>query len=156
MSRSNLDKRNVIYNRIEAYDIAHLAASHAVGVMVVAENGELKKSDYRKFKVAHGADDLANLREVLERRLAHHEWPKPDLIVVDGGVNQLNLAKSILAEAKITVPIVSVVKDDRHRPKFILGQQKLSPDQRRLIFLINHAAHRFAIAFHRHRRRKIV
>ena len=139
--------------RIEAYDIAHLGGSNAVGVMVVAEAGELKKDDYRKFKVSHGADDLANLREVLERRLAHPEWPRPDLIVVDGGVNQLNIAKNILIKAKITIPVVAVVKNEHHRPKNLFGGQKLSFDQRRLIFLLNHEAHRFAITFHRHRRK---
>ena len=139
--------------RIEAYDIAHLGGSNAVGVMVVAEAGELKQDDYRKFKVSHGADDLANLREVLERRLAHPEWPRPDLIVVDGGVNQLNIAKNILIKAKITIPVVAVVKNEHHRPKDLFGGQKLSFDQRRLIFLLNHEAHRFAITFHRHRRK---
>jgi excinuclease UvrABC nuclease subunit len=139
--------------RIEAYDIAYLGGSNAVGVMVVMEDGELKPSDHRKFKVKNGGDDLANLREVLERRLAHHEWPRPDLIVVDGGVNQLNTAKNILAKTKIAIPVVSVVKDERHKPKEILSDQKLLPDQRRLILLLNHEAHRFAITFHRHRRK---
>lgn len=152
MSRFNLDMN---YRRIEAYDVAHLSGGAAVGGMVVVENGELQPSAYRKFKVNHGADDLANLHEVLERRLTHDEWPRPNLIVVDGGVNQLNIAKIILTKEKITIPIVSVVKDERHRPKSILGRQKLSPDQRRLIILINHEAHRFALAFHRHRRRRI-
>ncbi len=84
MSRRRLDMNLDMNFRVEAYDIAHLGGASAVGVMVVAEGGELKKEDYRKFKVNYGADDLANLREVLERRLAHREWLKPDLIVVDG------------------------------------------------------------------------
>lgn len=153
MSRSNLD---INCRRIEAYDIAHLGGSNAVGVMVVTEDGELKRSGYRKFKVSHGADDLANLREVLERRLAHLKWPKPNLIIVDGGLNQLSVVKNLLAKAKIIIPIVSVVKDEHHRPKSILGDQNLIADKRRLIFLVNHEAHRFAIAFHRHRRGKII
>ncbi|MFH1170037.1 MAG: GIY-YIG nuclease family protein [Candidatus Vogelbacteria bacterium] len=153
LDMNSLDMKGADYHRIEAYDIAHLGGSHAVGVMVVAEDGELKKSDYRKFKVNHGGDDLANLREVLERRLVHTEWPRPDLIVVDGGVNQFDLAQKVLTENKITIPIVAGVKDKKHKPKEILSNQKLSPDQHRLIFLINHEAHRFAITFHRHRRK---
>jgi len=156
MSRQRLDMNDIGYNRIEAYDIAHLDGSNAVGVMVVMEDGELKPNDYRKFKVSHGGNDLANLCEVLKRRLAHQEWPKPDLIVIDGEVNQLNTAKNVLAEVKIIIPVVSVMKDEHHQPKEILGNQKLLPNQRRLIFLLNHEAHRFAISFHRYRRRKIV
>ncbi|MBI4135970.1 MAG: UvrB/UvrC motif-containing protein [Candidatus Vogelbacteria bacterium] len=143
--------------RIESYDIAHLGGSNAVGVMVVAENGELMKSEYRKFKVSHGADDLANLREVLERRLAHSEWSRPDLIVVDGGANQLMVAKTSLAKVKIIIPIVSVVKDERHRPKQILRPSgtHLNVEERRLIFQLNVEAHRFAISYHRQRRKKL-
>ena len=152
MSRHRLD---IGYHRIEAYDIAHLGGSNAVGVMVAAENGELKRSDYRKFKVRNADDDLANLREVLERRLARDEWPKPDLIVIDGGVNQLNVAKKVLTKAKIIIPIVSVVKDERHHPKAILGNDHLTFAVRRLIFLLNHETHRFATAFHRHRRNNL-
>ena len=156
IKRESLSSEN--NDRVEAYDIAHLAGGAAVGAMVVAEGGELRPSAYRKFKVAHGADDLANLREVLERRLTHHDWPRPDLIVVDGGANQLNAAKNVLAGAKIVIPVISVAKDERHQPKDILGAGKLNltPAGRRLILLLNHEAHRFALAFHRHRQRKII
>lgn len=142
--------------RIEAYDIAHLSGGNAVGVMAVADGDGFKKSEYRKFKVSHGADDLANLSEVLERRLAHHEWPKPDLIVIDGGTNQLNVAKNVLIKAKIASRVVSVVKDKRHRPKSLLGDRKMICQYRALILRLNYEAHRFAIAFHRHRQRLIV
>jgi len=152
-----IDKLDVPPARIEAYDVAHLAGGSAVGVMVVAENGELTKSEYRKFKVGHRADDLANLREVLERRLTHHEWPSPDLLVVDGGLNQLNAIKTVLTKAKIVIPIVAVVKDERHRPKQILGLPgtPLNVEERRLIFLLDAEAHRFAISYHRQRRKKL-
>ncbi|MEK7622162.1 MAG: hypothetical protein AAB415_03200 [Patescibacteria group bacterium] len=146
--------RRRIDMRLEAYDIAHLGGSAAVGVVVAVEAGELKKSDYRKFKVGHGGDDLANLREVLERRFTHDEWPPPDLIVIDGGSNQLSLAKTVLVKMKVTAPVVAVVKDTRHRPRDILGDDKLSADTRRLILLANHEAHRFAITCHRQSFRK--
>ncbi|HEY4476672.1 MAG TPA: UvrB/UvrC motif-containing protein [Candidatus Paceibacterota bacterium] len=154
MSRVTLDMSNINF-RIEAYDIAHLGGSNAVGVMVVVEAGELERSGYRKFKVSHGADDLANLREILERRLAHREWPKPNLIVVDGGPNQLATIKNILAKSKTSIPVVSVVKDERHQPKGLLGDQKMIAKYRNLILQLNHEAHRFAIAFHRRRRKKL-
>lgn len=150
MSRTPLDMR------IEAYDVAHLGGGAAVGVMVVAENGELKKSGYRKFKVTHGADDLANLREVLARRLAHPKWSLPELVVIDGGLNQLNTVKIVLAKEKITLPVVSVVKDEHHRPREIIGDQKMALKHRALILRLNHEAHRFAIGYHRHRMRKLV
>ncbi len=144
--------------RIEAYDIAHLGGGSAVGVVVVASAGELSRGDYRKFKVAHGADDLANLREVLERRLAHAEWPSPDLIVVDGSWNQLTTAKNVLTNLNLTIPVVAVVKDERHRAAKLLVPPgtKLAPADRDLILRLNAESHRFAISFHRQRRSKIV
>lgn len=148
-----MSRRRLGMFRIEAYDIAHLGGSNAVGVMVVMEDGELKLSDYRRFKVENAGDDLANLREVLERRLAHPEWPLPNLIIVDGGVNQLNTIKNILAKNKLKIPVVSVVKDERHKPKDILGDQKLAANHRALILRLNHETHRFAVTFHRHRRK---
>lgn len=150
IKRREEEEEEEISRRIEAYDIAHLSGGGAVGVMVVAANGELKKRDYRKFKVSHGADDLTNLREVLRRRLAHHEWPAPDLIVVDGGLNQLSAARGVLAATR-PIPVVAVVKDARHRPARIIGAPVLIRRQRDLILRLNQEAHRFAIAYHRHR-----
>ena len=142
--------------RIVSYDIAHLAGQAAVGGMTVMEDGELKKSDYRKFKVKRAGDDLANLREVLERRLAHTEWPQPNLIVVDGGPNQLKTIREVLAENKLKIPTVSVVKDERHKPKDILGDQKVVTPHRALILRLNHDTHNFAIRYHRQRLRQRV
>ncbi len=152
-----MEELDVLPGRIEAYDIAHLSGGQAVGVMVVAGDSELKKSDYRKFKVGAAADDLANLGEVLERRLNHQEWSEPDLIVVDGGANQLAAARAVLAAAGRQIPVVAVMKDKHHRPTRILVRPgtHLTVNERRLIFLLNHEAHRFALAFHRHRRRKL-
>ncbi len=144
--------------RWEAYDVAHLAGTHAVGVMVVAEQGEFKKSAYRKFKVNHRGDDLTNLREIIARRAAHQEWPRPDLIVVDGGGNQLLAARAALLTANLKIPLVAVVKNEHHRAKEVIADsgQILNPAIRRLAIRINAEAHRFALTYHRQQRRKIV
>ena len=133
--------------RIEAYDIAHLAGRNVVGVMVVVEDGEAKRSDYRKFKIRglglgsavgaiginHGINDTAALKEVLERRFGHKEWPMPDIVVVDGGKAQINTASRIIDSLNNTVEgksskinILSVVKDEHHKPREILDKQNLS------------------------------
>jgi excinuclease ABC subunit C len=143
--------------RIEAYDIAHLQGKETVGVMVVVEDGELNKSQYRKFKIRGknnkvGIDDTANLVEVLERRLAHAEWSLPNLIVVDGGIAQTNAAEKILREKNISIKIVSVVKDKHHKAREILGGAE--EKHHRDILLANSEAHRFAIGYHRKLRRK--
>ncbi len=145
--------------RIEAYDIAHLSGRSTVGVMVVIEDGEKKVTDYRKFKIRgeNGrvrVDDTVNLAEVLTRRLNHPEWPMPDLIVIDGGIGQVNSAKKILKEKGVDIEIVSVVKDERHRPKDFLGSKKMVNEHKHEILLANSEAHRFAIAYHRKARGK--
>ncbi len=143
--------------RIESYDIAHMSGKNVVGVMTVVEDGEVKKSDYRKFKVKedNGVNDTKALREVLERRLAHIEWKIPNLIVVDGGVAQKNAISKILKENNQNIPVVSVVKDERHRPREILGDKKWLKYEKEII-LSNSEAHRFAIGFHKKLRGKIV
>jgi excinuclease ABC subunit C len=86
--------------RIEAYDIAHLSGKNTTGAMVVWQDGEMQKSEYKKFKLkgikANQPDDPANLREVLERRFNHPEWPMPDIIVVDGNLVQVSIVESVL------------------------------------------------------------
>ncbi len=142
--------------RIEAYDIAHMSGKNMVGVMTVVVNGEAEKSEYKKFKIRTQADanDTGALREVLERRLAHPEWANPNLIVVDGGTAQLNTAKKILKNLKLEIPLVSVVKDDRHRAKGIMGDKVFALKYEREILLANSEAHRFAIAYHKQMRNK--
>ena len=150
--------------RIESYDIAHLAGTNTVGVMTVMEDGELKKSDYRKFiiKTAIKGDDYGALKEVLSRRLNHLEWPLPEILVVDGGKGQLNVAIKTLqnilpAETFSKIKIVSVVKDDRHKARDIMGAETFSKiftkKTRDQIFLLNQDTHRFAINFHRQKRK---
>jgi excinuclease ABC subunit C len=142
--------------RMEAYDIAHMGGKNMVGVMVVLEDGEVEKSEYKKFKIRTQSDanDTGALKEVLGRRLAHTEWPYPSLIVVDGGIAQINATKKVLANLKINIPIVSVLKDERHKPKAIMGEKNFGIKFEREILLANSEAHRFAIAYHKNMRNR--
>ncbi len=137
--------------RIEAYDMAHLRGSANVGVMTVVEDGVAQKNDYRKFKIrtATPGDDVGALREVLKRRLTHDEWPMPRLIAVDGAAAQMNAAEKILEEYGMSIPVVGVVKDEKHRPRDIRGDRELINGRERDILLANAEAHRFAIGYHR-------
>jgi excinuclease UvrABC nuclease subunit len=142
--------------RIEAYDIAHMSGKNMVGVMVVLENGEVAKNEYRKFKIKtqNNANDTGALAEVIDRRLSHPEWQYPNLIVVDGSTAQINAAKNVLAKVGMTTPVVSVVKDERHKPKGVGGDKKFALTREREILLANNEAHRFAIAYHKKMRNK--
>ena len=137
--------------RIEAYDVAHLGGSSHVGVMVVVENGQPIKNDYRKFKLrqATPGDDPGSLKEILSRRLGHDEWPMPRIIAVDGSTAQINAAEAVLKEYGMQIPIVGVVKDEKHRPRDIRGNRDLIKGRERDILLANAEAHRFAIGYHR-------
>ncbi len=142
--------------RLEAYDIAHMGGKNMVGVMVVVEDGEVEKSEYKKFKIRtqDNANDTGALKEVLERRLAHTEWTYPDLIVVDGSVAQINVVKKILVNLKLNIPIVSVVKDEHHKARAIMGDKGIGLKYKREILLANSESHRFAIAYHKNMRNK--
>lgn len=136
--------------RIEAYDVAHISGTNTVGVMVVVENGQVQKSQYRKFKIKTSTnDDNASLREILSRRFNHPEWPMPKLVVVDGGTAQVNTAEKAFHEWGIAVPVLGIVKDERHRPKNILGKKELVEAHGNGALLANSEAHRFSIAYHR-------
>lgn len=139
--------------RIEAYDISHFSGADTVGVMIALEDGHPKKSDYRRFTIrTKGQDDLRALEEVLLRRKAHDEWKMPDIVVTDGGVTQLRVADSVFGTESV---VVSVVKDERHRPKKIIGKDKVAIKKHKTaILLANAEAHRFAIAFQKMRRSK--
>ena len=142
--------------RIEAYDIAHLSGKAMTGVMTVVENGQVEKNQYRKFKIrtVNQANDTAALKEVIERRLGHDEWLMPNLIVVDGGKAQINAAEKVLKESGVRIPVVSVVKDERHRPRELLGNKTYRDKYERDIVLANAEAHLFAIKYHDTLRRK--
>lgn len=141
-------------SRIEAYDIAHTGGSETVGVMVAVEDGQPLKSAYRKFKIrGFTNNDPGALGEVLSRRFLHPEWTYPRIIIVDGSTAQMNAARKVLDHAGIMIPIVGVVKNERHQPERLIGDQKAIEQFERDILLANSEAHRFAINYHRKRRR---
>jgi len=143
--------------KIEAYDVAHLSGTNMVGVMTVIEDGIAEKSEYKKFniKTVKGANDPGSLKEIFLRRLGHTEWQYPGLIVVDGNEIQLSVVENALADLKISIPAVAVVKDKKHKASKILGDKNLILSYRDQILLANAEAHRFAIAFHRQKRGKL-
>ncbi len=140
--------------RIEAYDVAHLGGDDMVGVMTVFEDGTPEKSEYRKFKIKSltGSNDPAALKELLERRLLHPEWQLPQLIVVDGSTAQKNAAEFVLKKHEKVIPVVGVVKDEKHNPVRIIGSPKLIKEHEQAILYANAEAHRFAITYHRAKR----
>jgi len=141
--------------RIEAYDIAHTAGSDTVAVMTVVQNGEPEKSAYRKFKIRTAKnDDVAALSEAIERRLSHTEWSLPRVLVIDGGKAQLHATERILKSVGLAIPVVGVVKNEFHKPKNLIGNQKSIQTYGKDILLANAEAHRFAVTFHRARQRK--
>lgn len=142
--------------RIEAYDVAHISGTSRVGVMVVLEGKEKAKEEYRKFKLEERVnDDYEGLRQILTRRFSHKEWRYPDLIVIDGGLAHKQVAEKVLAGLGLLIPCVSVVKDERHKPKDILGNKIHVDYHKREILLANAEAHRFAIGYHKTLRNRL-
>ncbi|MEX0931257.1 MAG: GIY-YIG nuclease family protein [Candidatus Paceibacterota bacterium] len=146
--------------RIEAFDVAHMAGENVVGVMTVVEGGDSLQQEYKKFiiKGGTGNNDVAGLKEILTRRFKHEEWGLPDVVVVDGGVAQLRIGEKIVSEffgEHDRPSVVGVVKDEFHRPKKLIGDKVIAKAYERDILLANNEAHRFAIAFHRKKRRFI-
>ena len=165
--------------RMEAYDISNINGFENVGSMVVYEKGKPKRSDYRKFKIksVSGPDDYACMREVLTRRFRHgmeeskeleeqemdQEYGSftkfPDLILMDGGRGQVNIALSVLEELGINIPVCGMVKDDNHRTRGLYYHNIELPidthsEGSKLITRIQDEAHRFAIEYHRSLRSK--
>ncbi len=143
--------------RIEAYDVAHMTGQNMVGVMTVVEGGEANKNEYRKFKIktVDRSNDPAALREILDRRLRHEEWPLPQIIVVDGSTAQKNAAEKVLKSYELSIPIVAVVKNEKHQPERLVGPNTLLAKYQNDILLANAEAHRFAIGYHRSKRDRI-
>jgi excinuclease ABC subunit C len=142
--------------RIEAYDVAHMSGKNMVGVMTVVEDGTTAKGEYKKFiiRTQTGSNDTGALEEILSRRFRHTEWGVPSLVVVDGSTAQLNVAKRVLDRYQFEIPIVAVVKDDRHRARALIGNDDLIKIHKKSIILANSEAHRFSIAFHKQKRNK--
>lgn len=166
-------------SRMEAYDISNISGFANVGSMVVYEKGKPKRSDYRKFKIktVSGPDDYACMKEVLTRRFVHgmeeqreldlKEMEKefgsftkfPDLILMDGGRGQVNIALEVLEELNIHIPVCGMVKDDNHRTRGLYYNNEEIPIDRnsegfKLITRVQDEAHRFAIEYHRSLRSK--
>ncbi len=142
--------------RLEAYDVAHMSGQSSVGVMVVMEAGVFAKNSYRKFKLreTRGNDDVNNLKEILMRRFKHSEWQLPQLVVVDGGRAQVNIAQSVLASFNLKIPVIGVVKDSSHNASRFIGGGKYMKDAKDQIIMVNAEAHRFAINYHKNLRAK--
>lgn len=165
--------------RVEAFDISNTSGFENVGSMVVYENGKPKRSDYRKFrmKTVSGPDDYACMKEVLTRRFTHgleearqlsdKEMEQnygsftrfPDLVLMDGGKGQVNIAQEVLSELRLSIPVCGMVKDDHHRTRGLYFQNKeieidTHSEGFKLITRIQDEAHRFAIEYHRSLRSK--
>lgn len=151
-------ERDEAPRRIEAYDTAHISGTNAIGVMTVLEGGVPLKKDYRTFRIrGRGAkslaDDIASLKEILTRRFGHPEWPYPKVIVVDGGKTHKKAAEDALKALGLRIPVASVVKDEKHRPREIIGGLRAGVADADAV-LANAEAHRFALARHRWARRQ--
>ena len=142
--------------RVEAYDVSHLAGMQTIGVMAVFVDGEAAPSEYRTFIIRSmkSGDDVGALREVLVRRFNHSEWRFPNLVVIDGGKAQISAAEKVLQDAEISIPVVSVVKTEKHTPREILGSSEYTHVYEKDIVAVNAEAHRFAVSSHRRRRSK--
>lgn len=151
----NLARQGRTLSRIEAYDIAHLSGTNAIGVMTVFVDGTPSKKDYRTFRIRgiKKNDDIASLKEILSRRLAHQEWQFPKAIIVDGGKTQKKAAEAVLEETGIVIPVVAVIKDERHRPREIIGARAIGISEADAL-LANSEAHRFSLARHRQARNR--
>ena len=159
--------------RMEAYDISNISGFDSVGSMVVYENGRPKRNDYRKFRIksVEGPNDYASMEEVLTRRFEHglmeiaedkenkHFSSFPDLIMMDGGKGQVNIALEVLDKLGLSIPVCGMVKDDNHRTRGLYyNNLEIAIDTKsegfKLITRIQDEAHRFAIEYHRSLRSK--
>jgi len=139
--------------RMEAYDVAHLSGTNVVGAMTVSVNREFEPSQYRKFKISRQVnDDIAGLKEILNRRLNHTEWTYPDLIIVDGNETHLSQAESVLKVRRISIPIIAVTKDERHKAARFIGNPDIIKIYKKEIIALNAEAHRFVIKYHQQKR----
>ena len=164
-------------HRVESYDISNISGFHSVGSMVVFTDGRARKSDYRKFRIrsVDGPDDYASMREVLTRRFTHGLEEReggsfsvfPDLILMDGGKGQIEVAEEVLASLGLAIPVCGMVKDDRHRTRGLYyrgseialsgashGVSGANAEVAALVTRIQDETHRFAIEYHRKLRSK--
>jgi len=142
--------------RIEGYDISNISGKLAVGSMVVFLNDQPQKSEYKKFKIktVNTINDVLMLKEVLERRFNHKEWTLPDLILIDGGKAQVNIAKKVLKKLKLNIPVVGIAKGPKRKKNEFIGKipNEFNKD---LLIKVRDEAHRFALSYHRQIRKVI-
>ena len=154
--------------RIESFDISNISGTDIVASMVVYQDGKPRRSDYKRFKIEGlaGQDDYGSMRQVVSRRFAHYQTgdagfdQKPDLLLIDGGVNHANVALEVLQSMELHIPVFGMVKDDRHRTRALVtpeGEQ-IAIDSNQAVFAligsIQEETHRFAITYHRKLRSK--
>ncbi len=153
----NFDSSKIFFNRIECYDISNIMGEYAVGSMSVVTAGEKNTNEDRKFKIKtrNGANDVAMIAEILMRRFKN-EWSRPDLVVIDGGIPQLNAAIKVLDNMKVNIPIVSIakgVKRDKNEFHYsnsdVARYVRLTPEAQKAIIMARDEAHRFAIEYYR-------
>ncbi len=158
---TNVNVKDTGLCRVEAYDISNISGQHAVASMVVFENGEPNKNEYRKFKIqsVEGSHDVGMMREVLARRVRHVEWRYPDMIVLDGGKGHLNMAVSLWKALNVNIPLAAVAKGPTRKKVDVYTDPEYVPnsgllEDKLLLERIREEAHRFAITYHRKVRKK--
>ncbi len=143
------DEKQEVGYRIEGYDISNISGASAVGSMVVFVDGRSAKNEYRKFKIrtVRGINDVAMMKEVLRRRF-RNSWALPNLILVDGGRPQVNVARAVLAELRLKIPVAGIAKGPTRKKNEFIGI--VSRDvQAKTLIQVRDEAHRFAISYHR-------
>jgi excinuclease ABC subunit C len=153
-------KKNI--RRIECYDVSNIQGKHATGSMIVFINGQPEKNQYKKFKIKikNEPNDIAMLKEIIERRILHKEWPYPEVILIDGGIAQLNIAVKIKNQNKKTklIKIISLAKKNKllyiENKKQPILLKSLPREIFNLILQLDAQAHRFAITYHKKLRKK--
>ena len=154
-------------NNLECYDISNLKDSYMVGASITYEKNSLNKSKYRKYKIKSTLtqNDVMCMQEVISRRLKHIDtMPLPDIFLIDGGLNQVRAVKQVLKENDVDVPVIGMVKDDKHRTRGIINLEEKEIDLRedknnrrlfKLLTELQDEVHRFVITYHRSLRDKI-
>lgn len=140
--------------RIEAYDVSHISGTSMAGVMTVVVDGRPDKNEYRKFRIRgfDSSNDVGALEEIMKRRLGHPEWLYPNLVVVDGSTAQKRRVENLFNQLGLQIPVIAVVKNEKHKPKALLGKKEIALKYEQEIILANAEAHRFSVAYHQYLR----
>jgi excinuclease ABC subunit C len=143
--------------RIEGYDISNISGKFAVGAMVVFVNNKPQKSEYKKFKIknVNEINDFKMLEEILKRRFMHFDWQMPNLILIDGGLGQIGIAKKVLKSFNLNIPVVGIAKGPKRNKNEFIGSIPKEISQKVLV-RVRDEAHRFALLYHRQLRNKII